>query len=198
MRDYLPKLRGRYRVWSIVFLTAIAVWVIGPLVSWTISRPSVAWMFTVGLPLQYGGLVVILALSVGVLYLFRAPLRARVAQLTTPDNAVFCITLDPLWTPVGSSSDVLFGPGFLIAEREGIRIVDDAGQEVLVADWSEVADVRPGRAPKPVAELELDRNGEITRWWFYVFGPGAFRRSGRHGITRFVRQVNALRPEGVA
>jgi hypothetical protein len=198
MRDYLPKLRGKYRVWSIVFLSAITAWTIGPLVLWTISRPSVVWMLTVGFPIQYGGLTLIFALSVGVLYLFRAPLRAKAAQLRTADNAVFCITLDPQWMPVGSSSDVLLGPGFLIVEREGIRIVDDADHEVLVAAWGEVVGVRPSRAPKPIAELEIDRDGEITRWWFYVFGPAAFRRRGRRGINRFVSQVDALRPKGAA
>jgi len=195
MRDYLPKLSGRYRVAGLVFLCTTVAWVLGLLMSWTIARPSAVWIVLVGIPIFYGGMVVIVGSWVLALYLFRAPLRTRVAELTADDNAVFCITLDPLWTPVGSTSDVVLGPGFLIVDGQGIRIVDDADHEVLAAEWSEVVGVRPSRAPKPIAELELDRDGEITRWWFYVFGPGAFRRRGRHGIKRFVRQVNSMRPE---
>ncbi|NYF09912.1 hypothetical protein HDC94_001068 [Leifsonia sp. AK011] len=194
MRDYLPKLRGRYRVAGVVFFCATVAWGFGLLVSWTIVRPSAVWMVLVGVPILYAGTVVIVSSWVLTLYFFRAPLRARVAELTADDKAVFCITLDPLWTPVGSTSDVVLGPGFLIVDGHGMRIVDDAVREILVVDWSNVVALRPGRAPKPVAELELDRNGDITRWWFYVFGPGAFRRRGRHGITRFVRQVNTFRP----
>lgn len=192
MREYLPKLRGKHRAWSIVFFSAFVLWTIGPLVLWTITRPSVVWMLTVGFPIQYAGMLVLALGSVAALYLLRSPLRTRAGELRTAENAVFCITLDPLWLPIGRSSDVALGPGFLVADRDGIRIVDDSNGEILAANWDE-ADVRSSRAPKPIGEIQLSRGGEVTQWWFYVLGPGAFLRRKRHGIDRFVKQVDEFR-----
>jgi len=194
VKDYLPRLRGKYRVWGIVLFSVTALWLIGFLAVLIAVRPSPVWIVLLGIPIMYAGVIVLLGLCVGLLYVFRAPLRARAAELSRADNAVFCITVDPLWMPLGSSSADFFGPGFLIVDSEGIRIVDDSDREILVASWDEVADIRPSRAPRPVAELELHRGGEITQWWFYVFGPRAFRRRGSRGITRFVGQVRAMRP----
>ncbi len=190
----MPKLRRKYQAWRIVLLAVIFFWAVGPVTLWAISRTSATWIVAVGIPLHYGGVLVITVGAIGALYLFRTPLRARATQLRTRDNTVFCVTLDPLWTPLTSPADVELGPGFLIADREGIRIVDDSEREILVAAWDDIDDVRPGRAPKPIAVIQLGRGGETSEWWFYVLGPGAFLRRGRHGIDRFVKRVRSMRP----
>jgi hypothetical protein len=140
-------------------------------------------------------MLVIVGLAFGARYVFMRPLRRRIAELTETDNSVFCVTLDPLWMPPENTFSGTLGIGYLIVSREGIRIVDDTNREILVAAWAEVVDVRPNRAPKAIAELVLNRGGEITQSWFYVLGPRTFLRRGRRGISRFVRQVRALRPE---
>ena len=139
-------------------------------------------------------MLVIGGLAVGARYVFMRPLRRRVAELIEADNSVFCVTLDPLWMPLEDRSSGTLGIGYLIVSREGIRIVDDTNREILVAAWAEVVDVRPNRAPKAIAELVLNRGGEVTQSWFYVLGPRAFLRRGRHGVDRFVDLVNAMRP----
>jgi len=194
VRDYLPKLRGRHRAHRIGLVVLLEAWIVIQPWIWFAIRPTIG----VALAISLGGFLLISALAVGVAYMFTSPLRAKSAELRRPNNVVFCITLDSLWMPLGESSSDFLGPGFLIVGDDGIRIVDDTDAEILAATWPEIVDVRPNRAPRAIAEIVMNRDGDITEWWFYVFGPGAFLRRRRRGIDRFVEQVNALRPEVAA
>lgn len=178
---------------------ALGVAVLASTVAWLVAQPAIRGVF--GLPWFAGwavttlGVAVIVVIALVALKRILAPLvKVRDELVAESGGRVYGIELDAVWMPVGNKSSEPDGIGFLIVEPDRIRIVNASKETIVDAPWSEVADVRTNRAPRPVVELDLHQAGTASHWWFYGLSESLLWRRGSRGTSRLADEVGAARP----